>query len=263
MDKSAIERELESIEYKEEWKRHQVINRSLLMCLSFCMMDFGRAPQLSHRNFFTRMAYDIIQSCISIEALAEDGIRNSCRRELRYLLELSIKACFISREYLDENFTEQVEKYEKLLKSTNINIINKIELFFFTEERTSEFRAEAKRTYGALSNYVHLTPHQIYESLALFEAGRHMGFEGVKELTELNSELERTYDLVLTLFLHSIPSNFVGDFMVDRNIDGRLVGWHFSKSKYLADIDSYFDYKHERQEFLEEIRDTRTRNIAF
>jgi len=45
--------------------------------------------------------------------------------------------------------------------------------------------------------------------------------------------------------------------------DGSSMRWHFTKSRFIADLDFSFDYKHERQETLSEIQATRAARITF
>lgn len=63
-------------------------------------------------------------------------------------------------------------------------------------------------------------------------------------LRQTNS-IERVMAASLVLLFHSVPSNVAGDWFVED--DGSSIIWHFAGSKFIAGIDSYFDYKHERQ----------------
>lgn len=262
MDKELFYKEINSSEYKEEWQKHEYMTDSLISCLMYIFLNFGRDRENQPRNFFIRLIDDIIQSLVAIKMLASEGIRNTCRRELRFLIESSIKACLISQKYPKFSFEEQISEYEKELKSTNISIISDINLYLFaSSELRNNFISETKRIYGELCNYVHLTPHQIIERLVLAQQGRYMGFEGINELKQLNDEISRVYSIVIVFLFHSIPAWVVGDFLVNR--DGSSNNWYFNKSKYIAEIDSRFDYKHERQERLEEIRKKRYANIEF
>lgn len=115
--------------------------------------------------------------------------------------------------------------------------------------------------YGEMCSYVHLTPHQITERLYLAQEGRYMGFEGVNELKQLNDEVSKVYSYVIVHLFHSIPVWVVGDLLV--NGDGTSYDWYFNKSRYIAEIDSRFDYKVERKKNLEEIRFNRSQRIEF
>src|SRR5882757_5737298 len=115
MDKNKIEKELSSDAYKDEWGRLVEMRKSITFCLSFCFMNSARDGISDQRNFFLRMIDDITQSVVSIEIIAKEGILNTCRRELRYLIELSIKSCLIVNNTTKHTFEEQIDEYEKLL----------------------------------------------------------------------------------------------------------------------------------------------------
>lgn len=256
-----IDAELKSKEYTEEYALHQSIIDSFMQCLFFAQLNCSRSSELKNSLFILSVIDDMFQSVVAIACLTKQGIRNTCRRELRYLLELAIKACVVSQKYSTKSVDEQITEYINTIKSTNVSMIKEIDFFFFDTVLKESFVSEVLRMYGNLSTYVHSTPKQMYERISLAQKGRYIGFEGTNELKELNYELTITLSFVLSLFFHSIPSWCVGDYIVER--DGHTVISYFSKSKYFAAIDSKFDYKHERQECLEEIKAIRERKIAF
>ncbi|MFD0992017.1 hypothetical protein [Tenacibaculum geojense] len=223
-------------------------------------MNSARDGVSGERNFFLRMIDDILQSVISIEILAKEGISNTCRRELRYLIELSIKSCLIVNNTTKQSFEDQIDEYEKLLNSSNINPINTLK-FFYLKDKEEEFKTETKRLYGYLCKYSHSSSHQIRERLAKAEIGRTIGYEGIQELRELNNDIEKVLAIVSVMIFHSVAQYVVGDFLVEPN--GETVNWYFNQSKYINMIDAEFDYKHERQSILEKLKKDRIERVKF
>jgi hypothetical protein len=261
MDKIKIDEELNSDAYKDEWHRFIEMRKSITYCLSFCYMNSVRDGVSGEQNFFLRMIDDITQSVISIEIIAKQGIVNTCRRELRYLIELSIKSCLIVNNTTKQIFEEQIDEYEKLLNSSNINPINSLSFGYLKPDYEDEFKTEVKRLYGYLCKYSHSSSHQILERLARAEMGRTIGFEGLQELKELNNDIERVFAVVLVMIFHSVAQYVIGDFMVEPN--GETVSWYFSKSRYINIIDQQFDYKHERQSILSKLKAERLERVSF
>jgi hypothetical protein len=261
MDEQSIGSELSSEAYRNEWGKFIDMRKSILYCLIFCYRNSLRDGVSGERNFFLRMVDDITQSVISIEIMAREGIINTCRRELRYLIELSIKSCTIENNTRKNTFEEQIDEYEKLLNSSNINPINNLRFSYLTPDQEDSFKTEAKRLYGYLCKYSHSSSHQIRERLARAEAGRTIGFEGVQVLSELNSDVERVFAVVLVMIFHSVAPHVAGDFMVD--LDGGTVDWYFNQSKYISFIDERFDYKHERKLILDLLARERLRRVRF
>ena len=66
---------------------------------------------------------------------------------------------------------------------------------------------------------------------------------------------------VLILFFHAIPQWCVGDYIVERN--GNTVDTYYSKYGFFSAIDKQFDYKHERQDKLEEIQTIRNLRVCY
>ena len=256
-----ISTELESEEYKEEYQRHLDILNSFLQCMAFIQFDCSRNTTLRNKLFCLSVIDDILQSTVAIKCLAAEGIRNSCRRELRYLIELSIKACLLSQQHSEENAEDQISEFHKTIESTNISMINQIDFYFLKEAEKANFITETKRIYGELCLYVHATPQQMQERISLDLRGRYIGREGTNELKELNDEIGKALSYVLILFFHAIPDWCVGDYIVEQ--DGSTVATYFSKSKYFSYIDEYFDYKCERQDKLEKIKSIRLNEICF
>jgi hypothetical protein len=252
---------VESKGYKEGYKLHQYIINSFIQCLFFAQLNCSRSDKLENSLFFLSVIDDMFQSIVGIACLSEQGIRNTCRRELRYLLELAIKACVVSQKYSDKSVSEQIAEYFGIIKSTNISMIKEIDFYFFDKDLKDNFISESLRMYGDLCAYVHSTPKQMQERIGLMQKGRYIGFEGVNELKELNKEVSITLSFVLVLFFHAIPEWCVGDYIVER--DGTTVNSYFSRSKYFAAIDSIFDYKQERQGHLDTVKACREKKVAF
>ncbi|WP_417583705.1 hypothetical protein [Nitrincola sp.] len=258
-----LKEELKSPEYFELLHRHEVMWRSLGIFLSFCKMNFSRAGDIAVRHFFLRVLDDFLQSVVAINYLCREGIHHTCRRELRYLLELSVKACLISQksEASELEFEEQIEEHKKILKKSEFNLINSIQFKLFTEQSAEEFKRDVKRMYGVLSAYSHSTPFQVSERLGRENAGKAIGYEGTEELRDLNEHAQLTYSYIATLLAHALEEWVLGDFLVESN--GERNPWHFRKSKYIAMLDERFDYKHERQENLQRIKSDRLADIEF
>jgi len=260
MNEIEIKDELNSAEYKNEWNRLLKMRSSIIYCLSFSFMNSNRDGHSGEQNFFLRMIDDIIQSVISIEINAKEGIINTCRRELRYLIELSIKSCLIVNNTKKQKIEEQIDEYKKLLNSSNINPLNKLN-FHLLDDKEDEFKIDTKRLYGYLSKYSHSSSYQIRERLEKANKGRTIGYEGITELQKLNNDIEKVFSVVLVMIFHSVDDYVIGNFLVEE--DGRTINWYFNQSKYISIIDEKFDYKFERQSILIELKNERKKRIQF
>lgn len=234
---------------------------SFLQGFWFCRASYGRDSSSVKKHLFMQFADDLVQSAGGLFVLSREGIHNTCFRELRYLIELAIKITLISQKYSDKQLEDQIGDYKNILNDTNVGMINSIDLRFLRDDDAMEFKQHVRRTYGELCIYVHGSAKYITRRLKDWENGRNVGYEDDKDLSEANIRIAKVYSLILVLLFHSLPNFIVGDLMV--NSDGSSYEWYFSKSKHIALIDEYFDYKAERQTNLENIKKRRQEAIEF
>lgn len=139
-----MERKIETPEYLEQLTRHEHMWCSLTKYLVFCRLNFSRGGDIAKRNFFVRVVDDLIQSIVAIKYLSSEGIYNTCRRELRYSLELSVKACLISKKPNSSasSFELQIDEYKDILKKSDFNLINAIDFNLLTDCVANELKIE-------------------------------------------------------------------------------------------------------------------------
>lgn len=246
-------------EIELQYQKLKIITQSFYDSILFSIFNFSRGPSNWKNIFFLRTSDEFIEGFESLEKMIENGFRNQCRRELRFLIEVAIKAAFITQNTNNEDFEEQLKTYRKLLKNPGINAINRINFPFFSEEETKKnFIIEVKQMYGNLCNYVHLTPEQLTEKITLSKDGKPFDKLSLEELNILNYEISLSFSYISVLFFNSMPQYVVGDFF-----EPGLPDYYYYKSKYIAQIDKEFDYKHERQAKLDKITQVRKERIEF
>lgn len=237
------------------------IVRSYLAGLSFLVQNTSRDPSFLGNHLLSYLAQDVLQSTLSVVALAAEGMLNVARRELRFLLEASIKICFVQRASYGSSVDDKLAEFDKVLASQRISIKENLDLDMLPDRLRTAFAEEVGRLYGLSSAYVHLTPAQILASIEAAEAGVSAGKERPADVEALNGIAERVMAASLVLLLHSVPDWVAGDWLVEG--DGASIDWHFMGSRFIAGIDNHFDYKHERQATLETIQRERKASIRF
>ena len=226
----------------------------------FLAMDTSRDPAFADNHLLAYVADDYLESAVAIPFMVREGIHNTCYRELRFLLEMSLKLCFVQQQNYRQPVTETLESFRAQLNSPSISIKNDIDVSLLPPMERDAFLEETGRLYGATSNYVHLTFSQLEKRLALVESGRTPGNETVDEVAHLNELVLRVLAAAFTYLAHAVPSYAVGDFFVGS--DGSSHKLSLSRSQFIALLDESFDYKHERQAALSEIRKARWDNVA-
>ena len=189
-----------------------------------------------------------------------EGMLNVVKREVRFLVEVSVKLCFVQQQSYDSSARVKIKLFDKELSSGKLSIKN-LNLWCFTDCIKNNFQEEVGRINGLTSDYAHLTPKQIEERIAAVDSGRTSGKEKPEDIQELNDLVSRGLACVLVLLFHSVPSWVAGDWLVEK--DGSSIDWYFMQSRFVAAMDGHFDYKAERHDNLDQIRAERERRIKF
>jgi len=248
-------------ELAEAIRETEFIIRSYLAGLSFLIYDTARDPSYIYNHLLSCLSQAVLQSAVSISALATEGLLNVAKRELRFLLESSVKIAHVQQHGYASTVEEKLQAFDKELSSQSISIKKHINLTLLPESDQDAFREEVGRLYGLTSDFVHLNPMQIIQSIEAAKSGITAGKERPSDVLELNRIAERVMASSLVLLFHSVPEWVAGDWLVEGN--GASVEWYFTKSRFVAAMDSSFDYKHERQCTLEKIQATRSARIRF
>ncbi|MBB5349524.1 hypothetical protein HNQ81_003280 [Desulfoprunum benzoelyticum] len=243
------------------YKRTIQIIDGFIKWLSFCVIVTGKNSKFKDNHLLYLLSDDYLESISIVPHLIEQGIHRPVIRESRFILEMSIKMALIQQAEYKLPIDKKINDFKNELKSPNISIMRKVDLFLLSEGLKDYFFEETGRTFGYSSKYVHLSPDQISKRASLIQAGRSIANESEFDLNEINDFLERILSCSIVFMMHSVPSYIAGDWLVER--DGSTIDWYFVGSRFIADIDKYFDYKCERQEKINGIIDKRTKMIKF
>ncbi|MGB3338289.1 MAG: hypothetical protein WBA73_14035 [Devosia sp.] len=221
----------------------------------------GRDPTFRERHLLPYLVQDLTEATVSIRMLMTEGVHRVAKRELRFILEASAKLAAVQQSDHDKDISLRVIQFDELLSSHKISIQKSVELEMLPEAVRRQFVDEVGKLYRGSSSYVHWTPAQIAERGEALASGRVAGQETAEEIIGLNKTLARTLAASLVLILHSVSPSVSGDILVEP--DGSTWDWYFTRSKFIATIDSFFDYKHERQRDLIAIQGHRASRLAF
>lgn len=242
-------------------KKTDFIIRSYLAGLHFLALNSARDPNFSSRHFLTYLFFDFLQSALAIQFLAYEGLINVAKRELRFLIEASVKLCFVHQENYNSSIEDKLTEFGKILDSHKISVKKNLDLSMLSEEGIIAFSTEVGKIYHDTSSYVHLTSRQINERIEAIQAEKVPGKEKPEDIDELNILLSRGLSCSLVLIMHSVPEYAAGDWLVEEN--GKSNPWYFSKSQFITQIDRHFDYKHERINILDQLENDRTNRTEF
>lgn len=191
-----------------------------------------------------RFAPQLAESVLSVTMNAREDLQNSARRELRYLLEASVKlSCRDSQvgaQTLDDRLSgldDRTKRFEDYVSG----------LGYFEEfEKPEEANAAILSLYSELSRDVHVTVPQLQGVITRDNRGETPGREGVATLNRFNKLAFQVYDLALVRIFYGLGTSLAGDIFTGVLDDEPQ--WKFHKGKFVGRMSRCFDYKHERQQ---------------
>jgi hypothetical protein len=212
-----------------------------LRCISFYST---RADDI-YKEFFTISVIDeLIESSIAISYLSEQGIYNPLKRELRYLLELTVKSVGIDYNMMGKSLSKKIEYFQNKVPRSSIEYIETYRLPF-NDTENNEFKSDIKDLYYKSSSYVHPSKKQFIERLNNKQKGNYIGFDTAEMLTKFNKLLFRAYDIIITLIFHGFGELMTGDLFIQIFDDQKK--WKYHKGKYVEKYSHLFDYKAEKK----------------
>lgn len=229
--------------------------------IKFCILDTARDSNFHENHLLSFLSQDIIETLMGVLIQVKEGIHTPAIRESRYLLELSIKLTYIQQKNYSMSIDEKLIVFNNYIKSTSISPMKEVDFGYLEKNSAKDFISDVGRLYGETSRFVHVTPESIKYRRDRLRNERILGKESESDLKELNDILQKIYAASIVFISHSIPQYVVGDWHVDST--GDLKNWYYMKSKYISEIDSAFDYKHERLATLKAIKVERAACVTF
>jgi hypothetical protein len=226
----------------------------------FLALDASRDRSYGTKNLLVLAIEDHLEASIALPELAERGLVNTCRRELRFLLEASMKLCYAERSLPSATIDDKLATLRRQLDSPHIGLRRQLTLDLLPETEREPFAEFVGRLYGEASTYVHLTHAQVLERDRLAKLGGQTLRPTSQSLAPLLALLSGVLAASFVYVAHSVPAFAVGDHFVED--DGSSHSWPLAASRWVALLDEHFDYKHERQASLTDIRKRRWSAVA-
>ena len=251
-----------SKDYLNQINRLNAITLDFILALKISSIFSTRFTNFNDNSICIFAIQDLLETSLMIQTIVKEGAINPTKRELRYILELAIKGLYVDQKMWQEPLSKKLSFWEKNLKKASITPeIYHINFYLFeASEEVTNIIEDIKKAYGRACNYVHPTVHQIKERIELAEQGITIGLETAKELKEIVDEIFTVYSFVLVYFFHGLGHTTAGELF--KGVWNKKPNWSFHWNKYIIEIDKYFDYKHERQKRLEQIKLNRQKRLT-
>lgn len=187
----------------------------------------------------------LLQSALAIAGWINEGMHGPARREMRFMIEASIKAWSSDSTRPKGLVAVKVEDLDDLGKQKFGDLVRALHPQLLQDEAHAGFVGRVTNLYAALCTHVHLSKAQVSRDMKRFAAGEYFGFETVGDVNRINEQFRDALDVALLCQFEAFDCGLVGDIFVTVLDDNP--NWAFHKTFFVSAVSRHFDYKHERQ----------------
>jgi hypothetical protein len=234
----------ESAPYRGQSVYLSRLTTDFILAVRGMWLAFTRYPE-SGKWLQHRFTDDFLESALSIWSLANQGIFNAGRREMRYILEAATKYVFVDQQVDGSaSLAARIELLSdtSVVPRSSVDPVDQIQFRMVPDAKA--FASAVHSAFGSLSGFTHMSSKQLEERLGQAARGEFSGFESVRTLEAFNRLLVQTYDVVLVLLLEGIGPALTGDMFIQ--VFDEAEDWKIRKGRFVSQISRQFGYKAER-----------------
>jgi hypothetical protein len=188
----------------------------------------------------------LLESAVATMSAAHEGLFNAAHRELRFLLEASVKAWWSDAADDKGAVADKVSYLDDLGVMRFREIVEMLQPRMMDATLAARLMPAITNLYGQLSTRVHPSGAGVGGALNRFQKGGRIGFESIGDLVKMNALIEEVLDLSLASIFESFDESSTGDIFIQVLDD--LPKWAFHKTPFVKGVSEHFDYKAERKE---------------
>lgn len=235
----------ESKAFQDQTKYLGRMTRDFLKTAQMIWFAATRDEAFVENSLVLRSIDDLNQSVVAMQTLVDQGMLSPVHREMRYLLESSVKNLYVDQKTPSGDFHQKVMFLHEQVPPSSISVVDELNLPLDVESRRSLI-ADIKGMYSRACAYVHPSKTQIDERVRLASEEAYVGFERPQDLVQINKEIFRVYEAILVLMFSGLGTSFLGDLFILWLDEDQ--SWRFHKGKYMKSLSAIFDYKLERKQ---------------
>jgi hypothetical protein len=217
-----------------------------------------RSPGFHQRLITLRLKQHFVESLAATGQSIKESLHNPARRELRYLLEASVKTLWLDSDCPPIgqaaasgtppeliNADEKIASLDDLGRDRFSEVVDSLRFKLMDEAGAAAYRQTATSLYGRLSTHVHVSSQPIARDVNGFDRDRDFGFETVADVNAIGDLMRQVLDLALASHLEAFDAALVGDIFTA--LLDEMTRWSFHKTPLVGAVSRHFDYRAERQ----------------
>lgn len=236
----------ESADYKAQITRLERVTHALVEVIHASWAESSRHSPIVDGLLLYTSTDDTLESVVAILDLVKVGVHNAARRELRYLLESSVKHVFVDQQLPDVKTHSRDDRISYLASDvprSSIEVVKQVQVLFGKLDDLSNYQTDVKSLWSRMSGYVHPSVAQTSQRMQRAARGAYIGFEDVKALRQIVDDIVKAYDMLGVMWLTGAGPSAAGDILTAFETPD----WAFARTKWLPAMSRYYDYKAERK----------------
>lgn len=238
-------RSKQSEAYLAQERRLVSLQQAFSAALATIWLMAGRSNALAEHSLSFAFTHDAFQTMGAVTFLASQGMYAPAKRELRYLLESSVKHAYVDLKQGSAPLPDRITYLDKAVPRSSLDFIKNQAFFGLTTEQEQDFKGSVLSTYKRLSVYVHRTPTQLRQELQQMGKGAPEPKLVAFDLEQFNRECFSVYDMAVFLQFQVLGFSLSGDVFVYAFDPVRH--WAFHRGKFCNLLSKHYNYKGERQ----------------
>lgn len=241
----AMARSKRSDAYLAQQSRLVSLQQAFSAGLATVWLMATRSKAIADNALSFAFTHDAFQTMAAVTFLASEGMYAPAKRELRYLLESSVKHAYVDLNQGTAPLSDRIAYLDKAVPRSSLDFIKKQSFFGLSREDEQDFKGSLVSVYKRLSAYVHRTPTQLRQELQQMGKGAPEPKLVAAELERFNRECFAVYDIALFLQFQVLGPGLSGCVFV--YAFDSVQHWAFHRGKFCHLLSKHYDYKFERR----------------
>ena len=226
--------EVESSDHCKQAQAHfQEIVAEYLATLKVVSIMALRLDPAGDKNVMLRLIDHAMESALAIKSLVENAFHRPARREMRFLLESSVRLLHADGGRPSGTLEEKLELLDSARVTRLSDLVDDIDASIADSVRAN-LRSDVSDLYSFCCSYAHPSKALGDEFLQNSSKETFAGMDSAKELTRTAKQLFRIFDISLFCHFHALGLHLADDLF--KSVYDKKADWPFRSGRYVSSL---------------------------